>query len=53
MSVVGVAGWKRTFSFNVLEGDDITSNVDPTSEIEPFLRCPVSGFGPLSIFKVD
>jgi len=42
MSVVGVAGWKRTFSFNVLEGDDITSNVDPTSEIEPFLRCPVS-----------
>ena len=44
MTLVGVAGWKRTFSFNVLEGDDITSDADPTSEIEPFLRCPVSGF---------
>ena len=42
LGIVGTAGWKRTFQFNVMNCEAITSRISTESRA-PFLRCPVSG----------
>jgi len=44
LGIVGTAGWKRSFTFNVLNCDAITSRISINQTLRPFVKCPVSVF---------